>query len=329
VTGGPHALSRQQSAGPRRGLLGQNVLTTTYDQREPSVTFYVEDEIASQPACWRQAAELARTAADVLPVDGERVAFVGCGTSWFVAQVVAQWRESHGRGESDAFTASELPARDYQRVVAFTRSGTTTEVVELLRRLQGQIPTLVVAGDLDTPAVQAADAHLNLSFADERSVVQTRFATSAMVLFATAYGADLTALLAQVEGALAEPIAADLAAAEQVTFLGRGWTIGLAHEAALKFRETSSSWAESYPAMDYRHGPISIAEPGRAVWMFGPAPDGLAEEVRSTGALFVEHDRHPLAELVAAQRVAVARAVRLGRNPDQPRNLSRSVVLPD
>ena len=293
------------------------------------MNFYVEAEIASQPACWRRAAELAPVVAHQLPATGERVAFVGCGTSWFVAQVVAHWRESRGLGESDAFTASELPAREYHRVVAFTRSGTTSEVVDVLGQLKDKIPTVVVTGDPNTPAAEAADEYIDLSFADERSVVQTRFATSILALFAAAYGDSLLSLITQAEEVLAEPVADDLVAAEQITFLGRGWTIGVAHEAALKFRETSSSWAESYPAMDYRHGPISVAAPGRAVWMFGPAPAGLADQVRATGALFVEHDRHPLAELVAAQRVAVARAVRLGLNPDEPRHLTRSVVLSD
>ncbi len=293
------------------------------------MTFYVDDEIASQPACWGRAAELAPMVARQLSAAGERVAFVGCGTSWFVAQVVAHWRESRGLGESDAFTASELPTRNYQRVVAFTRSGTTSEVVDLLAQLKGRIPTVVVVGDPRAPAVEAADEHIDLSFADERSVVQTRFATSVLALFAAAYGDSLLGLIRQAEEVLAAPVPDDLVTAEQITFLGRGWTIGVAHEAALKFRETSSSWAESYPAMDYRHGPIAIAAPGRAVWMFGPAPVGLAEQVRATGALFVARDRRPLAELVLAQRVAVARAVRLGLNPDEPRNLTRSVVLPD
>jgi fructoselysine-6-P-deglycase FrlB-like protein len=62
--------------------------------------------------------------------------------------------------------------------------------------------------------------------------------------------------------------------------------------------------------------------------MFGEAPSRLADEVRGTGARFVESELDPMAHLVVAQRVAVARAVRLGVNPDQPRHLTRSVVLP-
>jgi fructoselysine-6-P-deglycase FrlB-like protein len=74
-----------------------------------AVNFFVEDEIASQPACWRQAAALAPGLAQDLQAPGERVGFVGCGTSWFMAQVLASWRESAGYGESDAFSASEVP----------------------------------------------------------------------------------------------------------------------------------------------------------------------------------------------------------------------------
>ena len=296
---------------------------------------FVEAEIASQPDCWRRAIAVARdlsgstglSGAAALGNPGERLAVIGCGTSWFVAQVAAAWRESAGLGETDAFTASEVPERSYDRIIAITRSGTTTEVLEVLHRVQGSIPTTVVLGDPATPAPELADIVVDLSFADEQSVVQTRFATSALVLFRAAWHGDVDGL----PGAAAQAIAADLdpawPAAEQSTFLGQGWTIGLAHEAALKFRETSSSWAESYPAMDYRHGPISIAAPGRTVWMFGEPPAGLADEVAATGATWIADDRDPLVQLVTVQRVAVARALALGVNPDTPRNLTRSVVL--
>ena len=292
------------------------------------MTFFVDDEIASQPACWRQAAALAPGLAQELQAPGERVGFVGCGTSWFMAQIIASWREAAGHGESDAFSASEVPDRPYDRIVAITRSGTTTEVVELLDTLRGLVPTTVVLGDQSTAAARLADQVVDLSFADEQSVVQTRFATSTLALFRAAYGTDVEPLAAAAEDAVAAPLSEGLAEAEQATFLGRGWTIGLAHEAALKFRETSSSWAESYPAMDYRHGPIAIAAPGRLVWMFGEPPAGLAEQVGATGATFLTSDLDPMVHLVLAQRVAVERAKRLGVDPDAPQNLTRSIVLP-
>ncbi|MCY1142679.1 sugar isomerase [Actinoplanes sp. Pm04-4] len=304
---------------------------------------YVKAEIASQPECWRQAAKLAD--APGLPERGERVAVVGCGTSWFMAKAYAALRERAGQGETDAFQASEFPRRRrYDRVVAITRSGTTTEVLDLLNDLAGGTPTTVVTADGAQPAARIADQTVLLDFADEQSVVQTRFATSTLALLRAHLGEDIEAVATDAEVAVRLPLPVHPALVEQITFLGRGWTVGLAEEAALKCREAASFWAEAYPAMDYRHGPISIAAPRRAVWAFGDIPTGLADEVEATGALFV-HSRHhggyaalgswcggrapldPMADLIVAQRVAVLLATSQGLDPDHPRHLTRSIVL--
>lgn len=284
-------------------------------------------ELASQPEAWARAQDL-RDAQALLPSDGQRVAVVGCGTSWFMAQSYATLREAGGHGETDAFTASEaFVDRGYDAVIALTRSGTTTEVLDLLDGLSSKVPTIGVVGDDSSPLVDAVDSVISLSFADEKSVVQTRFATTALALFRASLGHDLTSTIADAEKALAEELAPGLVDAEQYSFLGTGWAVGLAHEAALKMREASQSWTESYVAMEYRHGPISIAAPGRVVWTLGESPVGLDEQVAATGAHFERGTLDPMAELVRAQRVALARALARGLNPDQPRNLTRSVVL--
>jgi fructoselysine-6-P-deglycase FrlB-like protein len=284
---------------------------------------YLHDEIASQPSVWSRTLEMSVTG---LPEPGERVAVIGCGTSYYMAQSYAALRETAGHGETDAFPASEFPAaRRYDRVVALTRSGTTTEVLAALDRCA--VPTVVLTADPATPVSEAANTVITLDFADERSVVQTRFATSALVLLRASLGETLTGLPTAAAEALALPLAPELTAAEQVTFVGTGWTLGLANEAALKLREAAQAWTESYLAMEYRHGPISIAAPGRAVWVFGPAPDGLVEEVRSTGAHLELFSGDPLVSLVRAHRLAEAVAGRRGLDPDHPRNLTRSVIL--
>ncbi|MEV6611313.1 sugar isomerase [Kutzneria sp. NPDC051319] len=286
---------------------------------------FVETEIISQPDCWRRAVTLAP---DSLPAPGERVAVIGCGTSWFVAQSYAQLREAAGQGETDAFAASEFPfSRRYDRVVAITRSGTTTEVLDALDRLRGRTPTLALIGDPETPIVDKANELVVLDFADERSVVQTRFATTALALLRASLGEDLGRAIADVELAVVEPLDEELFDVEQFTFLGRGWTNGLALEAGLKMREAAGAWTEAYPAMEYRHGPISITGPNRMAWMFGTAPEGLPEQVAATGGRFRAGDRDPMAELVTVQRLAVAIALDQGLDPDQPRHLTRSVVL--
>jgi fructoselysine-6-P-deglycase FrlB-like protein len=141
---------------------------------------HVEDELTSQPECWRRAAAQAAAHTAALPAPGERVAVVGCGTSYFMAQAVAALREGAGRGETDAFAASEFPhGRAYDRVVALTRSGTTTEVLDLLGRLRDGVRTTAVTADPATPVMSLAHDTVVLDYAEERSVVQTRFATTA------------------------------------------------------------------------------------------------------------------------------------------------------
>ncbi|MFB7241178.1 sugar isomerase [Streptomyces populi] len=289
---------------------------------------HVEDELSSQPECWIRAADEAAAHEAALPAAGERVAIVGCGTSFFMAQAAAALREQSGQGETDAFAASEFPTgRSYDRVVALTRSGTTTEVLELLGRLRGHARTTAVTADPHTPVMESADDVVVLGFADERSVVQTRFATTALTLLRAHLGLHGDTVVADARTALDAPLPEGLVGCSQFTFLGRGWTVGLANEAGLKMREASLAWAEAYPAMEYRHGPISVTTHGTATWMLGEAPEGLAGQVRETGGLWVDGGLDPLAELVRAQRLAVAVAAARGLDPDRPRHLTRSVIL--
>ena len=283
---------------------------------------FLNDEIASQPATWGLARDVSTAG---LPAPGERVAVLGCGTSYYMAQAYAALRESSGQGETDAWPASEFPAaRRYDRVVAVTRSGTTTEVVAALSRVAG-VPSVVLTAVPTAPVADVADTVIALEFADERSVVQTRFATAALVVLRTHLGEDTSGL----PGAASAALSADLPpAGTQFTFLGTGWTIGLANEAALKLREAAQAWTESYYAMEYRHGPITIAAPGRVVWLFGAAPPGLADDVRAAGAHVEQSAGDPLADLVRVHRLAERLAGERGLDPDHPRNLSRSVILP-
>jgi len=290
----------------------------------------MEAELRSQPETWARAADL-RAEQSLLPSTGQRIAVVGCGTSWFMAQSYAALRETAGLGVTDAFAASEaFVDREYDAVVALTRSGTTTEVLELLEQLRASgstARTVGVVGDPNTPLVDLVDDVVALPFADEKSVVQTRFATTSLALIRASLGENLDTAIRDARTAVDEELDDTLISADQYSFLGANWTVGLAHEAALKMREASQSWTESYPAKEYRHGPIAIAAPGRVTWMFGSAPSGLAADVAVTGAHFENSDLDGMADLIRAQRVALARARRFQLDPDHPRNLTRSVIL--
>ena len=292
---------------------------------------FMDAELTSQPEVWAQAIAQAKSE-HLLPADGAPVAVIGCGTSWFMAQSYATARETAGKGVTDAFAASEAflgAERGYDAIVAITRSGTTTEVLEILTAIKGTVHTVALVGDTNLPIMTLADAVVELPYADEQSVVQTRFATTALTYLLTSVGMDLSAAVEDAKTAVIAPVEQELIDAEQFTFLGTGWTVGLAHEAGLKMRAAVQGWTESYPAKEYRHGPISIAAPNRVTWMFGEQPEGLDRDMVKTGAQYINTTTHPLAELARIHRVTLERARARGMNPDLPRNLSRSVILED
>jgi fructoselysine-6-P-deglycase FrlB-like protein len=284
------------------------------------------DEIASQPAVWSTAIDLAATA--TLPAPGERVAVIGCGSSLNVARCYARLRETAGHGQTDAYPASELTdTRQYDHMVFISRTGTTTEVLEALREVPDNVITTSLTADPSASLARETRNVVLLDFANERSVVSSRFITSAIVLVRAHLGENLIGLTEAAAVAVARQLPPELATRNEFTFLGRGWASFVADEAALKLREASRSWAESYPAMEYRHGPISVSDPNTVVWGMGEIPDSLAADAARTGATLIAEGGDPLVGLIGAQRLAVMLAARKGIDPDQPRALTRSVIL--
>jgi fructoselysine-6-P-deglycase FrlB-like protein len=287
----------------------------------------IEREIASQPSCWREAALRGGRSEQGLPRAGVRVGIVGCGTSLYMAQAAATLREVAGQGETDAFPASEAPlTRPYEAVIAISRSGTTTEVTRYLHEVRGP-RRIAIVGVPDSPVAEAADHVVTLEFADERSVVQTRFATSVLAFVRASLGEDVDEVVGQAEAVLAAPLPLDPSEHDHYVFLGGGWSVGLANEAALKLREAAGAWTESYPAMEFRHGPISVVRRGSVVWALGGVDATVMEAAATAGATLVGGELDPMVELVRVQRTAAALAEARGLDPDHPRNLTRSVVL--
>jgi len=304
-------------------------------------------EIYSQPDCWVRAAQDAPRYAGALPAPGERVAVVGCGTSLYIARAYAFLREEAGQGLTDAWPGSEARLhREYDRIIAITRSGTTTEILDLLDRYRSgnagnsapgnsapenkaKARITVITGTAGSPVLSRGDA-ITLAEFDETAVVQTRFATSVLALLRAHLGEDLAPVIAAARALLAAGPQAALEAVRgttQISFAGMGLGAALAEEAALKLRESTQSWVEAYHATEYRHGPISIAEPGRAVWALGPLVPGFARDVAATGAHLEHRDIDPMAELVRVHLLCLQRAADLGLDAGSPRNLTRSIIL--
>jgi len=283
-------------------------------------------EIDTQPECWTRGQKLGNSEPAGLPLPGERVLVLGCGTSYYIAQAYAALREQSGAGETDALVASELPdvRRHYDRVVALSRSGTSAEVVEAMRRLEGEVPLTAVVGVTATPVAELADHVVDLGFADEQSVVQTRFATTTLAMLRAALGEDLGAVISDAERAIDSPL--PQTPGRQLVILGTGWAASLAQEGALKCRESAAAWVEAYPVGEYRHGPIAVADPDTLVWALSPLTDKQRTAVLDSGASLEQGELDPMAELIRIQRLAVRWAAERGRDADNPTNLTRSVT---
>jgi glutamine---fructose-6-phosphate transaminase (isomerizing) len=141
-------------------------------------------------------------------------------------------------------------------------------------------------------------------------------------------------------------------------WLGQGPYYGLACEGALKINEMSRSYTQSFHTLEFRHGPKSIVGPETLIMFQLSAPGfeqerGVLEEVKDLGGttlvvaneadervrraadLVMElhwegHDYAGLApRIVPAQLLGLYAGLKKGLDPDNPRNLSRVVILED
>jgi fructoselysine-6-P-deglycase FrlB-like protein len=195
-------------------------------------------------------------------------------------------------------------------------------------------PVGLIVGDAGSPAEDLADGVLHLDFAPERGVIQTRFISAAVLALRMLIGPE-TSGPERLPDAVArglDELDGGLSRFRHIVFIGRGPQYGLAMSAALTVAETALLAAEGHQTLDYRHGPIAVADERTLVWCLDPRDDdqaaGVLEDVRRTGASVVWPGHDPLVSLAQAQLLALRVAQARGLDPDEPRNLNRAIVLP-
>ena len=292
---------------------------------------HVEDELTSQPECWTRAAAEAAGYADALPAAGERVAIVGCGTSYFMAQAVAALREE-ARARA---RPTPSPPRSSRTAAATTgsspspapapppRSSTCWRAVEAGAPARPRSPPTPPPPSWPPPTSSSSSTSPTNAPSSRPGSPPPPSPCSAPTWACTPTPSSPTPAprwrLRCPKGSSSARSSPSSAAAGRV---------GLANEAGLKMREASLAWTEAYPAMEYRHGPISVTTHGTATWMLGEAPEGLAEQVpghRRTVGGRAASTRSPNWSACSASR-SPSPAAR-GLDPDQPRHLTRSVIL--
>jgi len=245
--------------------------------------------------------------------------------------------------------------------VTISQSGRSPDIVAM-QRAAGAAGAFTVAlvNDARSPAALDAAALLPLDAGEERSVAATKTMIAALIAGASlvahwsgdaALGAALGDLPRLLDGDVASPgekLVTALAAARSLYVLGRGATLAMASEAALKLKETCAIHAEAFSSAEVLHGPAGIITPGFPVVAFVPADAARAgaletvERLASFGAapLLVDVAAHPvwptlvapaaghelltpILALHAFYRLAEATARARGRDPDAPPHLMK------
>jgi glucosamine--fructose-6-phosphate aminotransferase (isomerizing) len=247
-----------------------------------------------------------------------------------------------------------------QMFLAISQAGRSDDIVEsvALAREAGAL-TAALVNDTDSPLAKACDVVLPMMAGPELSVAATKtfVASLAALLRLVARWADDTeiqrgldrlparlALASDLDWTAALPA---LAAASNLMSIGRGPTLAVAREAALKLKETCRIHAEAFSGAEFQHGPIALVERGYPAILFMPtdaaaeglktlamALTGMEATVFTTGsrsgppnALPTLEPDHPDADAIcliqAFYELAIQVAQRRGNNVDRPPHLQK------
>lgn len=244
--------------------------------------------------------------------------------------------------------------------LAVSQSGRSPDLVASARsaRDAGALVAAMVNAP-DSPLAAAADVTLPLLAGPEQSVAATKsyiasLLGSLQLVAAWTEAEDLAEAAADAPAALTaawscdwSPMASVLEEAHGAFVIGRGSTLAVAQEIALKLKETSGLHAEAYSAAEVRHGPMAIVGEGFPVMMLAPADAGregfeaLAGEFIGRGArVMMAGETHPgaielptppdlhsaLAPVAAVQsfyRAVAALSLARGFDPDRPPHLRK------
>jgi glutamine---fructose-6-phosphate transaminase (isomerizing) len=244
---------------------------------------------------------------------------------------------------------------DRQLFLAISQSGRSDDLVETaaMARAAGAL-TAAVVNDTESPLARACQLVLPMAAGVERSIAATKsFVSSLAVLLRliAAWKSDraLAAAIDRLPDRLA--LAADLdwsaalgalAAADSLVTIGRGPTLAIAREAALKLKETGNLHAEAFSGAEFQHGPVALVSNRYPVLMFTPtdaAAAGLtelaADLTRKGGAVFrTESIPHPIRsgagrEPMSRALADTAFAAPLGRGRPEPASTSLPALPPD
>jgi glutamine---fructose-6-phosphate transaminase (isomerizing) len=315
-----------------------------------------------------------------------RLTIVGCGTAYYAGMVAKYWFEKLAGLSVEIDIASEFRYRSSPLpkdgvMLAVSQSGETADTLAGVTYAKGLGQKIIAVVNVPQSSIaRQADVVVPTLAGPEIGVASTKaFTTQLTVLLALAISAALARkkltqeraqvllqALREVPAQMNEilqhhedvqKIAHDIAVAQDVIFLGRGWFFPIAMEGALKLKEISYIHAEGFAAGELKHGPIALIDENTPVVVIAPHDalfdktiSNLQEVVARGGKAIVMTENKTMSKLgcepfhtfsmpttedvvapilyaVPMQLLAYYTAVAKGTDVDQPRNLAKSVTV--
>ena len=298
--------------------------------------------------------------------DAEKLYFVGCGTAFHACLFAKRIFSRLLKKSCEAIEASELDeALISNRDVAVfvTQSGETADTVLAAKRSkQAGAYTVAVCNVPNSLISFVADDTLYTRAGAEVAVAATKSYVCQLVLIYQLAKSIIGSPLSEKEtDNLVESLslATDLAAVTEnaenknLFFIGKGLDFVTAKEAALKVKEITYKMTDAYSAGELKHGPIALIDDSSLVFLIATNKadksriEATTSELRSRGATVValssvgefgadktlqlpalnDNNLYPALAIIPLQTLALELSLRLGLNPDKPRNLAKSVTV--
>jgi glutamine---fructose-6-phosphate transaminase (isomerizing) len=355
---------------------------------------FMAKEIAEQPSVLTSALNHYITPEGAIRLPGpgidftqvERLTMVACGTASYACLVAKYWFEQIAGLPVDVDVASEFryrepPISKATTAVFVSQSGETADTLAALRYCLGKADRILsVVNVAESSIARESDLALPILAGTEIGVASTKAFTCQLLTLAILAihagqqrgrlaDADLdvlTAALRALPGLMnhalgiegrTRALAAKLAEARDILFLGRGRMYPLALEGALKLKEISYIHAEAYASGELKHGPIALVDKVVPVIVMAPHDElfektvsNMQEVMARGGKVLLITDSKgaeeagdgvwetlvmppvnpilaPILYAIPAQLLAYHTAVAKGTDVDQPRNLAKSVTV--
>ena len=318
----------------------------------------------------------------------QKISLLGCGTSWYAGRIAQFFFEQIAKLPTQVSVASEFRYMSFfpnerSLYIAITQSGETADTLEAIRLVRaGGMKTVGLTNAASSSIVRETDGHIITKAGQEVAVASTKaFVTQLTVLYWIAHRIAAhkglisaesveraeTNLLAAAEVLdsciennklrIIQELAPYYATYNRYIFLGRHISYPLAMEAALKLKEITYIFSQSYPAGELKHGPLALVDARTPVVLFSHQDTLIyhklvsnAQEVKARNghliAFVFEGQQElaaladtvftiprvapllePLAMIGLMQFFVYQIALVLGRPIDKPRNLAKSVTV--